>query len=162
MDLGFPDVTSGKESACQGRRHKRPKFTPLRRAWQTTPVFLTGESHGQRSLVNYGPWLRYRSWSALKPALCNKRSRCSEKPARHNWRVDPARHNCRKARAATKTQHSQNNKHILKITAVCACARERDGEKSQCSKILVISESWKTPFGSLLYYSFGRFKIFST
>ena len=24
--------------------------------WQTTPVFLPGESHGQRSLVGYGPW----------------------------------------------------------------------------------------------------------
>ena len=26
-----------------------------RRAWQPTPVFLPGESHGQRSLVGYGP-----------------------------------------------------------------------------------------------------------
>ena len=26
---------------------------PLRRAWQSTPVFLPGESHGQRSLVGY-------------------------------------------------------------------------------------------------------------
>ena len=26
------------------------------RAWQTTPVFLPGESHGQRSLVGYSPW----------------------------------------------------------------------------------------------------------
>ena len=24
--------------------------------WQPTPVFLIGESHGQRSLVGYGPW----------------------------------------------------------------------------------------------------------
>ena len=29
---------------------------PWRRKWQTTPVFLTGESHGQRSLVGNGPW----------------------------------------------------------------------------------------------------------
>ena len=29
---------------------------PWRRAWQTTPVFLPGESHGQRSLVGYGLW----------------------------------------------------------------------------------------------------------
>ena len=29
---------------------------PRRRAWQPTPVFLPGESHGQRSLVGYGPW----------------------------------------------------------------------------------------------------------
>ena len=27
----------------------------LRRAWQSTPVFLTGESHGQKSLAGYGP-----------------------------------------------------------------------------------------------------------
>ena len=26
-----------------------------RRAWQPTPVFLPGESHGQRSLVDYSP-----------------------------------------------------------------------------------------------------------
>ena len=28
---------------------------PWRRKWQPTPVFLPGESHGQRSLVDYGP-----------------------------------------------------------------------------------------------------------
>ena len=26
------------------------------RKWQPTPVFLPGESHGQRSLLGYGPW----------------------------------------------------------------------------------------------------------
>ena len=25
-------------------------------AWQPTPVFLPGESHGQRSLAGYSPW----------------------------------------------------------------------------------------------------------
>ena len=29
---------------------------PWRREWQPTPVFLSGESHGQRSLVSYSPW----------------------------------------------------------------------------------------------------------
>ena len=29
---------------------------PLRRAWHPTPVFLPGESHGQRSMVGYSPW----------------------------------------------------------------------------------------------------------
>ena len=29
---------------------------PWRRKWQSTPVFLPDESHGQRSLVGYGPW----------------------------------------------------------------------------------------------------------
>ena len=30
---------------------------PWRRAWQSTPVFLPGESHGQRSLAGYSPWV---------------------------------------------------------------------------------------------------------
>jgi len=29
---------------------------PWRREWQSTPVFLPGESHGQRSLEVYTPW----------------------------------------------------------------------------------------------------------
>ena len=29
---------------------------PWRRKWQPTPVFLPGESHGQRSVVGYSPW----------------------------------------------------------------------------------------------------------
>ena len=31
---------------------------PWRRKWQPTPVFLPGESHGQRSLAGYSPWGR--------------------------------------------------------------------------------------------------------
>ena len=44
------------------RRHKRHGFDPWvgkiawRRAWQPTPVFLTGESHGLRILADYSPW----------------------------------------------------------------------------------------------------------
>ena len=29
---------------------------PWRKAWQPTPVFLPGESHGQRSVSDYNPW----------------------------------------------------------------------------------------------------------
>ena len=29
---------------------------PWRRAWQPTPVFWPGESHGQKSLVGSSPW----------------------------------------------------------------------------------------------------------
>ena len=53
----FPGGTSSKESACQCRRGKRSAFDPWvgkipwRRAWQPTPVFLPGESLGQRSLA---------------------------------------------------------------------------------------------------------------
>ena len=28
---------------------------PWKRAWQPTPVFLSGESHGERSLAGYNP-----------------------------------------------------------------------------------------------------------
>ena len=34
---------------------------PWRRKWQPTPVFLPGESHGQKSLVSYRPWGRKES-----------------------------------------------------------------------------------------------------
>ena len=46
---------------------RRPGFAcwvrkiPWRRAWQPTPAFLPGESHGQRSLVGYHPWGRKES-----------------------------------------------------------------------------------------------------
>ena len=75
--MGFPGGASGKELACQCRRHKRRGFDPWvgmipwRRAWQPTPVFLPGESHGQRSLAGYSLWGRQESdmtevtWHAL-------------------------------------------------------------------------------------------------
>ena len=51
--------SSGKEPACQCRRCKRHRFNPwVKRAWQPTPVFLPGESNGQRSLAGYSPWGR--------------------------------------------------------------------------------------------------------
>ena len=61
-DLGFPGGTSSKEPTCQCRRRKRRRFQPwagkipCRREWQPTPVFSSGESHGQRSLVGSRPW----------------------------------------------------------------------------------------------------------
>ena len=36
---------------------------PWRRKWQPTPVFLPGESHGQRSLAGYSSWdLKSQTW----------------------------------------------------------------------------------------------------
>ena len=49
----------GKEPACQRRRlgfDPWVKKIPLRMKWQPTPVFLPGESHGQRSRAGYAPW----------------------------------------------------------------------------------------------------------
>ena len=34
---------------------------PLEKEWLSIPVFLPGESHGQRSLVGYSPWGRKES-----------------------------------------------------------------------------------------------------
>ena len=34
---------------------------PWRRGWQTTPVFLPGKHHGQKSLEGYSPWDRIKS-----------------------------------------------------------------------------------------------------
>ena len=54
MCLGFP---LAKWEMC-----RTPGFDPWvgkipwRRAWQPTPLFLLGKSHGQRSLVGYDPW----------------------------------------------------------------------------------------------------------
>ena len=61
-DLGLPRWCSGKESACQFRRHKKHWFNPWvmknlwSRKWQSIPIFLPGKSHGQRSLVGYSLW----------------------------------------------------------------------------------------------------------
>ena len=44
---------------------------PWRRKWQPTPVFLPGESHGQRSLVGYSSWVRVRHhWVANTFTVC--------------------------------------------------------------------------------------------
>ena len=71
---GFPGGASGKEHACQCRRQKRRGFdpwvgkVPWRRAWQPTPVFLPGESHGQRRLEGCSP-------------LCHQESDTTEQPS---------------------------------------------------------------------------------
>ena len=58
---GFSGGARGKEPICQCRRCKthgldpRVRKIPWRRAQQPTPVFLPGESHGQRSLVSFSP-----------------------------------------------------------------------------------------------------------
>ena len=59
--MGFLGGASGKEHACQCRRCKRCRFDPWvrkipwRRKGQPTPVFLPGQTHGQRSLVACSP-----------------------------------------------------------------------------------------------------------
>ena len=57
---------SGKEPACQCRRHRLSPWVrkvPWRRRCQPTPIFLPGKSHGQRSLV--GLATKQLSWTFL-------------------------------------------------------------------------------------------------
>ena len=65
---------SGKESSCKCRRLRRHGFIPCikkmywKRTWQSTAVFLPGESHEQRSLGDNSPWdfrVRYEWAQAL-------------------------------------------------------------------------------------------------
>ena len=56
--MDFECNASNKKPDCQHRRCKGRRFDPWigkipwRRAWQPTPVFLPGESQGQRSRVD--------------------------------------------------------------------------------------------------------------
>ena len=55
----LPRWLSGNESAYQCRRHRfKPwiREIPWRRKRKPTPVFLPGQSQGQRSLAGYSPW----------------------------------------------------------------------------------------------------------
>ena len=57
LSLGFPDGASGKESACNaGDPASIPESGISPREWQSTPVLLPRESHGQKSLVGYSQW----------------------------------------------------------------------------------------------------------
>ena len=58
---GLPWWLSGKESTCQCKRCSRCRLDswirkiPWRRKWQSTPLFLSGKSQGQRRLEDYSP-----------------------------------------------------------------------------------------------------------
>ena len=48
--------SDGKQSTNKTEFDPRVGKIPWRRAWQSTPVFLPGESHVPRSLAGYNPW----------------------------------------------------------------------------------------------------------
>ena len=70
------------ERLClQCRRHEFNPWVrkiPWRRKWQPTPVFLPGESHGQRSLAGYSPW--GRTWVRLDLATKQQQYRTGTMP----------------------------------------------------------------------------------
>ena len=80
--MGFPGSGSAVRNCLQCGRHRRRGFDPWawkmprRRAWQPTPVFLPGASHGLSSLVGYSPWAHKRvrhdwsKWASTHRYLC--------------------------------------------------------------------------------------------
>ena len=63
--------SSDKEPTCQCRRQKRHGFhlwvgkIPWRKAWEPTPVFLPGESHGQKAW-RATVYREAKSWTQLR------------------------------------------------------------------------------------------------
>ena len=87
---GLPRGHSSKESTCQCRRLKRHRFhpwvrkIPWSRKWRPTPVFLPGESHGQRSLAGYSEKDCKQSDTAQCTHTPNKRVRGRSRQKRSN------------------------------------------------------------------------------
>ena len=81
LSWGLHGYLSGRELACQCRRHRRymldpwVKKIPWTRKRQPIPVFLPGESHGQRSLAGYSPWCSKESdrteWLSTHARTCS-------------------------------------------------------------------------------------------
>ena len=57
VSIGLLRCNSGEKSAKETWVQSLDPKTPWRRKWQPTPVFLPGESHGQRSLAGYSLWV---------------------------------------------------------------------------------------------------------
>ena len=67
LSLEIPKWLSGRESACQCRRHGFNPWVreiPQRNKWKLIPVFLPGKSHGQKSQVGrlQSIWLQDGKW----------------------------------------------------------------------------------------------------
>ena len=93
---GFSSGASGKEPASQCKRHKRHGFDPWvgkihwRRAWQSTPVFLPGESHRREEpsrLWSIVSQRVERDWSDLVHT-------CTHEPRNRGWRGETIAQDC--------------------------------------------------------------------
>ena len=87
--LGFPGDSLVKNPPANAGDSRDAGSIPgsgtssWRRAWQPTPVFLPGESHGQKNLVGYSPW-RHKE-SDTTEQLSTHTDACLRK----TWRGDP-------------------------------------------------------------------------
>ena len=93
--MGFLGGAGDKEPSCQFRRRKRHGFDPWvrkipwRGAWQPTPAFLPGESHGQRSLAGYSPWGRKnRTWLKQLSTLLTQKQWCWALDGCRGWQIN--------------------------------------------------------------------------
>ena len=117
---------------------------PWRREWLPTPLLLSGEFHGQRSLAGYSPWgrkeLDITEWLTL--SLSNiKRRNCSVvySPCRHLW-LEHAR-SCAASDSEKRTLYQPTVtrvlawlKHFSRITFKQWCALGRN-ESSPCPSV---------------------------
>ena len=67
--VGFPRAQTVKDLLVIQDTWVQPPgwVDPLEKEWLPTPVFLLGESHGQRSLAGYSPWGCKESDKTEKP-----------------------------------------------------------------------------------------------
>ena len=91
--LGLPWWLRMKRSCLQCRRPRSDPWVrkiPWRREWLSTPMFLPGESHGQRSLAGHSPWGRRKSDTTERLALSLFSLQGSETaPAARKWKSSP-------------------------------------------------------------------------
>ena len=59
-----------------------------RKKWQPTPLFLPGESHGQRNLAGYSPQGR-KEWDTTKRLHFHFHFKAIQKTQADSWRVEP-------------------------------------------------------------------------
>ena len=67
QSLGFSGSSAGKESACRAGDSFLGRKDPPEEGM--APVFLPGESHGQRHLAGYSPWHRKKSDTLKQPSM---------------------------------------------------------------------------------------------
>ena len=64
-------IVKNPPAVQETRFYPRVGKIPLRRKWQTTPVFWPGEFHGQKSLAGYRPCGHKESETNEKLSLTN-------------------------------------------------------------------------------------------
>ena len=131
MGVGFSGGASGKEPACQCRRHKRCWYDSWvrkilwRRTWQPTPGSLPGKFHGRRNLAGYSPWACRESdvteavvfkelpwWLSGKESTCQCRGHWFNPWSRKILRAVQQQHPCT---PAAEPAHCNHRAHVLQL-----------------------------------------------